>query len=161
MVERSGPLLSDVAYSKFGRAVSIAATQLRFRWRRLRFPATRFSDFCAESISRTIDSGGVHPTLGEVFWLKDAADDAERERALQAFESFGVEPFAIIVNHGLAAHHSCVDYGCGRLRIGMHAIRFLDRGNYWGLDLTDRLFRDGLQLLEEGLVESKAPHLCV
>src|SRR5262245_194253 len=132
MVGRSGPLVSLVAYTKLGRAASIAATQLRFRWRRLRFPDTRFSDFYVESIGRTIDSGGVHPTLGKDYWLKDAADDTGRERALQAFESIGVERFAIIVNHGLAAHHSCVDYGCGMLRVGMHAIRFLDRGNYWG-----------------------------
>jgi len=141
--------------------VSITVAQLRFRCRRLCLPNIRFSDFYVESIGRTLDSGGVHRTLGKKYWLKGAVDAAGRRRASQAFGSVGLEPFAIIVKHGLAPHHSCVDYGCGMLRIGMHAIRFLDRGNYWGLDITDRFFRDGLELMEQDLIESKAPHLRV
>src|SRR5215471_10296762 len=105
-----GLLPSRVACSKLGRAMSIAATQLRFRCRRLRFPKTRFSDFYVESIIRKIDSGGVHRTLGKNYWLKGAVDAAGREHALQAFGRAGSKRFAIIVSHGLAPHHSCVDY---------------------------------------------------
>ena len=152
---------SGVAYSRFGRAASIAATHLLFRWRRLRRPEASFSDFYVEAIGRTIDSGGVHRTLGKNNWLKGAVDAEERERALGAFRRNGLHRFETLVNHGLAPHHSCVDYGCGMLRIGQHIIRFLNCANYWGLDVTDRFFRDGVELLEEGLIESKAPHLRV
>jgi hypothetical protein len=41
----------------------------------------------------------------------------------------------------------CVDFGCGSLRLGQHAIRYLDRSNYWGVDLTDSFIRAGIDLL--------------
>src|SRR5262249_15645854 len=89
-----------------------------------------------ETIIRKIDSGGVHRTLGKNYWLKGAVDAAGREHALQAFGRAGSKRFAIIVSHGLAPHHSCVDYGCGIVRVGVQAIRLLYSGNCLGRVLT-------------------------
>ena len=130
--------LSRVVYSKVGRTAVIVAAELDFRLRRLRHPEISFSDFYTERIIRTIDSGGVHRTLGKS-WLRDGIDAEERERLLQAFRRNGLHTFGALVDYGLEPQHTCVDYGCGMLRVGRHLIPFLDRGNYWGLDVTDRL----------------------
>jgi hypothetical protein len=47
------------------------------------------------------------------------------------------------------------------LRVGQHFIAFLDPGNYWGLDVTERFFHDGLDLMPEKMVFGRRPHLAV
>ena len=87
--------LSRVVYSKVGRTAVIVAAELDFRLRRLRHPEISFSDFYTEKIIRTIDSGGVHRTLGKS-WLRDGIDAEERERLLQAFRRNGLHTFGLL-----------------------------------------------------------------
>jgi SAM-dependent methyltransferase len=42
--------------------------------------------------------------------------------------------FDFLVESGLQPHHRLLDIGCGALRVGIHAIRYLDAGNYFGVD---------------------------
>jgi len=78
---------------------------------------------------------------------------AQQERGLDWFKTF--------VFFGLKPHDVCIDYGCGSLRVGQHLIAYLEPGHYWGLDITDRFFKDGLDLLPVGLIEGRRPNIRV
>ena len=67
--------------------------------------------------------------------------------------------FKRIVGFGLRPGDSCVDYGCGTLRVGIHAINYLGKGAYWGLDISDFLLGEGRKLIGETLWQEKQPHL--
>jgi SAM-dependent methyltransferase len=125
-------------------------------WRR-RNPGKPFSDYYADHVRRHLDAGKPHPTLGrqgftdevgsKVDW--DRSNFAERGRnAWREYRGAGIEP-------GMR----CVDYGCGSLRVGQHAIRFFDRGNYWGIDVSESFIEDGRKLVDPALIEDKRPRL--
>jgi SAM-dependent methyltransferase len=42
--------------------------------------------------------------------------------------------FDFLVEAGCLPRHRVLDFGCGALRLGIHAIRYLDAGNYFGID---------------------------
>jgi trans-aconitate methyltransferase len=52
-----------------------------------------------------------------------------------------------------------VDYGCGSLRLGQHAIAYLDAERYCGVDPSPHFIDDGLLLLDAALVAAKRPWL--
>lgn len=62
---------------------------------------------------------------------------------------------------GLLSTHKVADYGCGRLRTGRHLIAFLDPGNYYGLDVTEKFFSAGVAEINEDLVTKRKPHFYV
>jgi SAM-dependent methyltransferase len=62
---------------------------------------------------------------------------------------------------GLLPHHRLVDIGCGSLRGGVRFVRYLDQGNYYGLDINASLIEAGkLELAQAGLTD-KQPNLLV
>ncbi len=62
---------------------------------------------------------------------------------------------------GLLPHHRLLDVGCGSLRGGVRFVRYLDRGNYYGLDINASLIEAGKEeLAQQGLV-GKQPNLLV
>lgn len=62
---------------------------------------------------------------------------------------------------GLLPNHRLVDVGCGSLRGGVRFVRYLDRGNYYGLDINTSLIEAGKkELAQEGLM-GKQPTLLV
>jgi SAM-dependent methyltransferase len=48
-----------------------------------------------------------------------------------------------LVEQGLQPHHYLVDVGCGSLRGGIHFVRYLEPGHYFGLDISGRLLSAG------------------
>jgi hypothetical protein len=134
--------------------------QHRFRsWKR-RNPGRPFSDFYVDQVEATLDKGKGHPTLGRrgfvpasplaVDWTTDSfANRGERQWSYYA-RITGISPDA-----------KCVDFGCGSLRIGQHAIRQLDPGNYWGLDVTDAFVKTGLDLIDPALLQAKRPNFSI
>src|SRR5205807_6035012 len=52
-----------------------------------------------------------------------------------AWEEIGRLQFEFLTGNGLKPHHRLLDVGCGALRGGLHFIRYLDEGNYVGVDL--------------------------
>ena len=62
---------------------------------------------------------------------------------------------------GLKPDDTCVDYGCGTLRLGIHAINYLQPGAYWGMDISEFLLEEGRRLIGDGLWVKKQPHLRV
>lgn len=48
-----------------------------------------------------------------------------------------------LVGRGLRPGSKLIDIGCGCLRGGLHFIRYLDEGNYYGIDINGRLLDAG------------------
>ena len=56
-----------------------------------------------------------------------------------------------LIHHGLQPHHKLIDVGCGCLRGGVHFVKYLEPGNYYGIDINDTLLETGYnkELTEE------------
>ena len=129
------------------------------RWRKFN-PDRPFSQFYVDDVVAKTSRGSGHPTLGtkgfagplkgEVSW--DRANFAARAREIWDFYAGVIE-----AKPGMR----CVDYGCGSLRVGQHAMRMLDPGEYWGLDVSEDFITSGLDLVDPKLIEDKRPRLSV
>jgi SAM-dependent methyltransferase len=74
------------------------------------------------------------------------------------WEEIGALQFDFMRAQGLRPDHKLLDVGCGCLRGGVHFIRYLAPGHYFGLDMNQSLLDAGLQveLPREGL-EGRLP----
>ncbi|MDO6413724.1 class I SAM-dependent methyltransferase [Sphingomonas sp. BIUV-7] len=54
--------------------------------------------------------------------------------------------FEFLKNQGLQPDHTLLDVGCGSLRGGVHFVRYLDPGNYIGLDMSRSLLNAGYDI---------------
>ncbi len=74
---------------------------------------------------------------------------------LQAFQ------FEFMKSRGLLPHHTLLDLGCGPLQGGLAFIRYLEPGNYTGVDIrTEPISAAYIQVARAGLVH-KNPHLVI
>lgn len=126
----------------------LAVQNAQFKLWQWRHPGATFKDYFGEVVSEHVTQGRLHPTLGENLHGGK-------------FGEFGQDAFNRIVKFGLAPDDFCVDYGCGTLRVGVHFIRYLDRGHYWGLDIHQKLLDEGARLVGDELMAEKEPHLHV
>ncbi len=77
------------------------------------------------------------------------------------WEEIGILQFDFLVDNGLQPHHRLLDIGCGTLRGGRHFIKYVNPGNYAGIDISPKAIEYGKQLVkQEGLAE-KQPRLFV
>jgi SAM-dependent methyltransferase len=60
-----------------------------------------------------------------------------------AWEEIGQLQFEFLKNRGLRPCHRLLDIGCGALRGGVHFIRYLDQGNYVGVDINQSVLDAG------------------
>lgn len=116
---------------------------------RARNPAKSVKVFYAQRKKTQIASGAAQSTFGA---------DLKSGRA---FEKSGVSFFQDLIGFGLKPTDTCVDYGCGTLRIGQHVMKYLVPGNYWGFDIADWLLEDGKNLVGSKLLAEKQPQLRV
>jgi SAM-dependent methyltransferase len=144
-----------------GRKIRIAVENARWQAWRMENPGRSFADYYAEQIAGSLAAGQPHRTLGMADYSDRSLISGRGKYALDRFASRGFSKFAALREWNLRPGERVIDYGCGSLRVGQHLIRYLDRGNYIGLDVTDAFYRDGLQMLEPGLVAAKAPTLAV
>ncbi len=83
------------------------------------------------------------------------AVEAGRHRDLVggAWDQIGELQFEFLKSQGLLPWHTLLDVGCGSLRGGLHFVRFLDRGNYFGVDINEPLLTAGyeIELRQAGL----------
>jgi cyclopropane fatty-acyl-phospholipid synthase-like methyltransferase len=63
------------------------------------------------------------------------------------WEEIGRLQFDFMVSQGLAPESTLLDVGCGALRGGLHFVRYLDDGNYYGIDINKSLLKAGEQEL--------------
>ena len=78
------------------------------------------------------------------------------------WDRLGQLQFDYLVGKGLEPHHHLLDVGCGPLRGGVHFIRYLERGHYFGVEKDPLKLEAGrdVELPLYGLVE-KEPTLVV
>jgi len=141
------------------RAVPIWIWNRRYEAWKAAHPEGSFADFYAADAEAKIRKGKSHATLGVRSWADGQAGPVEWDQS--TFARRGRENWQQIVELGLKPHMRCVDYGCGSLRLGQHAIRYLDPGNYWGIDISDAFYSEGLKLLPPKLLQEKQPRLDV
>ncbi len=73
------------------------------------------------------------------------------------WDEVGRLQFEFLESRGLKPEHKLCDTGCGALRGGIHFVRYLEPGNYYGLDINASLLEAGRRELEQaGLTEKKA-----
>lgn len=61
------------------------------------------------------------------------------------WEEIGRLQYETLVARGLRPEHRLLDIGCGALRGGVHFVRYLAPGNYYGLDLNGSLLDAGYE----------------
>lgn len=95
--------------------------------------------------------------------LSQAEIDAKEHRELVGglWEEVGALQFAYLKGRGLLPSHRLLDIGCGALRGGLHFIRYLDTGNYYGMDVNASLIEAGRRELVEANLADRNPHLLV
>ncbi len=74
---------------------------------------------------------------------------------VRLWDTLGKLQFDYLVGRGLAPHHYLLDVGCGPLRGGVHFIRYLEAGHYYGVDKNAPVLHEAerLELPRHGLVE--------
>lgn len=71
------------------------------------------------------------------------------------WEALGTLQLDFLKQQGLQPGHTLIDIGCGSLRAGVPLTRYLDAGNYYGIDLRPELLEAGYdrEIAAEGLAE--------
>ena len=77
------------------------------------------------------------------------------------WEEIGRLQFEFLRARGLKPNHRFLDIGCGSLRGGIHAIKYLEAGNYYGLDINPSLIEAGRHEVRLAGLTHKNPHLAV
>jgi hypothetical protein len=111
-------------------------------------PSKTHQDFYAESVEFKLRKGKSHRNLGS--HLFDGEHGTSGKGFIEKLLALGLKP-----------DDTCVDYGCGTLRLGIHAINYLQPGAYWGMDISEFLLEEGRRLIGDGLWAKKQPHLRV
>ncbi len=62
------------------------------------------------------------------------------------WEEIGMLQFRFLKGQGLGPQHKLADIGCGCLRGGLHFIRYLEPGNYFGADINQALLDAGFEI---------------
>jgi len=75
------------------------------------------------------------------------AVSAKQHRALIGgmWEEIGKLQLQYLVDDGLTPKMRLLDIGCGCLRGGVHFVRYLEKGNYYGLDMSQALLDVGYE----------------
>lgn len=77
------------------------------------------------------------------------------------WEQVGTLQFEFLVRQGLSPDSFLLDIGCGALRGGIHFVRYLNAGHYFGLDINQSLVDAGRQELKDAGLQDKNPSILV
>jgi len=78
-----------------------------------------------------------------------------------SWEEMGRLQFNFLIKKGLKPEHKMLDIGCGTLRGGRKFIKYLNQGNYFGVDMADKTIEYGKQLIQKEGLSKKNPYLVV
>lgn len=109
---------------------------LEFAYLRLKNP--KFTEFYAELQDKKVQKGYAYERDG-----------------------IGTGQFNFLKRHGLEPSDRLLDIGCGNLRGGIHAISFLNKGNYAGMDISVEAINDGKEIIQKEGLKNKNPTLIV
>jgi SAM-dependent methyltransferase len=111
------------------------------------------------------DYANVNPELFSVddnIGSEMVGSRGHREYVGGLWEVLGTLQFRYMVQQGLEPQHVLLDIACGSLRAGVRIIPYLDRGNYLGFEIEQRLIDIGIrQELGLQLYEIKRPEFVV
>jgi hypothetical protein len=133
-----------------GADLAALVTDMGFALWRLRHRGAPFGEFRARlAAARHKTPDSLHKWI-ELPPLVAPSDSPElRRRGRNLFEWFR--------SRNLRRDMTCIDYGCGRLRVGQHFIDYLDTGRYLGLDLIDNFYREGLTRISGKVIARSQP----
>lgn len=77
------------------------------------------------------------------------------------WESMGRLQLEFLERQGLEPEHRLLDVGCGSLRAGVHFVRYLEPGHYFGLDISDSMIERGRAELAAAGLSGRGPRLLV
>lgn len=105
-------------------------------------------------------------SLSDKEYLKAYAADTDRRVAIDPqkaigghWEEIGALQFDFLKGQGLQPEHTLLDIGCGTLRGGRHFIRYLQPGNYSGIDVSQAALDAGRDLINEEGLSAREPRL--
>lgn len=75
------------------------------------------------------------------------------------WDEIGELQFDFLRSRGLKPEHRLLDIGCGSLRGGVHFVKYLQPGNYFGVDINQQLLDGGQRELEQLNLTHKQPRL--
>lgn len=115
-------------------------------------PHTGYSAYFMERVAKRIADGAGHNSLGANL-VRDGESrgdfrEAGRAKAKRFMQLLDISDSARVV-----------EYGCGSLRVGVHFIEKLGPACFFGLDVTDSLYRLGIDLVGTPVIERKKPIL--
>jgi SAM-dependent methyltransferase len=92
------------------------------------------------------------------FWQQltpeEISKNYHREFVGGLWEQLGNLQFKFLLSQGLLPKHKFIDVGCGALRGGIYFIKYLDGGNYYGLDINASLIDAGkIELQKQNIIE--------
>lgn len=77
------------------------------------------------------------------------------------WEKIGQLQFEFLINKGLHPHHQMLDLGCGTLRGGRHFIKYLNKSNYYGMDISPEAIAYAKKLVRQEKLLEKNPNLLI
>ncbi|OIJ18530.1 hypothetical protein BKP45_18980 [Anaerobacillus alkalidiazotrophicus] len=92
---------------------------------------------------------------------KDIEEGKHREAVGGKWDEIGELQFDWFVKKGLKKENTFLDVGCGSLRGGIHFVNFLEKGNYYGIDINEYLIKAGKIELQKLDILNKEPTLIV
>lgn len=76
---------------------------------------------------------------------KDFQGDEHRYYVGGMWDEIGKLQFNFLKQMGLQPEHKLIDVGCGSLRGGVHFIKFLNKNNYYGTDISFEIIKVGIE----------------
>ena len=77
------------------------------------------------------------------------------------WEEIGQLQFEFLLDKNLQPCHKMLDIGCGTLRGGRHFVKYLNTGNYYGMDISSKAIAYAKQLVQKERLSEKTPHLFI
>jgi cyclopropane fatty-acyl-phospholipid synthase-like methyltransferase len=98
-------------------------------------------------------------SYGQQLSPEDIDAKAHRDFVGGMWDEIGILQFNFMKKAGLQHRHRLLDIGCGALRGGVHFVRYLDVGHYFGMDINASLLEAGERELAEVQLTGREPHL--
>ncbi|WP_298123499.1 class I SAM-dependent methyltransferase [Brevundimonas sp.] len=73
------------------------------------------------------------------------------------WEQMGPHQLSFLIAQGMQPSHRLLDIGCGALRLGVHAIPYLEASRYYGSDVSEAIMRAGHELELDDDGRARAP----
>lgn len=115
----------------------------RLRNRKIRATATSHPAFYRAVMADVVDKHTAYGAVG--------TEDHKQWLAL------GRRQFRYLKANGLERHHRMLEIGCGNLRAGWRFIRYLDAGNYTGIDISPEILLAARETVVERGLQEKRP----